>query len=480
MTDEGLYFPNDILLKDVIIKVGTKLIDVKRMLLQLNLFEDLYSNALTGSITLVDAVNLIGNAPFVGQEELLLTYKTPGFEGGEEVHLEFDIYQIADRNTGVSSDLTDITQNYTLHFVSKSYYKNLQTKVRQAFKNQRIEEMVRAIGQQIGIKDISAEPTSGKYTFVIPGWTPFYTINWLASRARPEKNPYAVNYFFFETINGFQFVSLNDLIQRPVQMRYVYAPANLRFHHSSEAGASRGLVFPEFMGVRNFTILKSGTTLERIEQGMYASKLITHDLVRKQFSSFDFRYKEDFLRTQHLEDFNVDGKGVRIKQTPKAFPGISRHSDQTETLVKFYPKHSFLFDDLKDYDDSQKWVLPRNSQLRQIEQLRLRVELPGDANRRVGDVVIFEAPRPELVKGYNASESKDPNISGNYIITSIHHIIELDSHRMVIELSKESLPAKSKESIVDALDIASTLNSASRAVSNAFSSGKTLLRNIFK
>lgn len=482
LRDDDIYHPNDIRLKEVVLKVGNDKIDVKRLLVQINLFEDLYSNALTGSVTFADAINLIGNAPLVGQEELILTYRTPGFSGYKEVSLEFDIYQISERNTGSTADLTDTTQTYTLHFVSKSYYKNLQNKVRQAFRNQRIDEMVTTIGKQIGV-DIKVEPTSGSHSFVIPGWTPFYTINWLANRARPEGNPYAANFFFFETIDGFRFVSVNSLVQNPVQVIYHYDPANFRKGIASQASVAAGssrLIIPELWGARSYAVMKSGDTLERIEQGMYASKLITHDLVKKQFRNFDFRYKEDFRRLQHTEDAVTDDKGIRTAQFPRPFSGSSRHSDKTESVVMFYPKHTEIFDGMKDYDESQKWVQQRTSQLRQLEQLRIRLELPGDSARRVGDVVVLDVPRPESPKGYDYPEDRDPNVSGSYLITSIHHVIELDNHRMVVELSKESLSPKSKASLTDLLDLASsTYNSAKKSLSDAFSSAKTLLKNIF-
>lgn len=481
--DQDIYFPNDIRLIDVLVKVGNNIFDVKRLLIQINLYEDLYSNVLSGSITLADAVNLIGNAPFTGQEQLELTFKTPGFPSADEVNLTFDIYQVSDRNTGSNADLTDTVQTYTLYFVSQSYYQNKQLRIRQAFTKQPISEMVKKIGNAMGV-DIAAEPTSGVQTYIIPGWNPFFAINWLANRARPSDNPHAANYFFYETVTGFKFISLNSLIRKRPEIRYVFDMANVRLTEGRASSLQSGrerLIVPECMIIRNYKIIKSGTTLDRIEQGMYASKLITHDLVRKQFSEHEFHYQQDFRRLPHIEDQRLDSRGSLIGQDAKPFPGISRHGGKTEAVVKFYPKHSFMFDDLPDYDESEKWVLQRTSQLRQLEQLRIRVELPGDSNRRVGDVVILDVPRPEFVKGFEPPSDRDPNISGNYLITNVHHIIEIDNHRMILELSKESLPPTSNQSIVDKLDLASTwFGSTLNKLGESLNSGKTLLRNIFK
>jgi len=66
-TDET-FFQNDVRLAKIVISNGLHEADVSAMLVGINIYEDLYSNTVTGSITLVDAVNLIGIFPFVGLE----------------------------------------------------------------------------------------------------------------------------------------------------------------------------------------------------------------------------------------------------------------------------------------------------------------------------------------------------------------------------------------------------------------------------
>lgn len=482
--NDDIYYPNDIRIHDITIIAGGEEWDVQRLLVQINLFEDLYSNVLSGSITLVDAVNLICNAPFAGHEKLILSFQTPGYPSSDRVNLEFDIYKISDRNTGSAGDLTDTAQTYTLHFVSSAYYANKQSRVRQAFTNLPISDMVKTIGEQIGIK-IAAEPTTGVQSFIMPGWHPFYAINWLANRARPATNPHAANYFFFETLDGFNFMSLNHMITRRPNTKYVYDVSNIRqlpntAASAAKSGADRQIV-PEVRVMRSYQVMESGTTLDRVDSGMYASKLITHDLVRKKFATHDFSYFPNFSKLAHIEDAVWDTQGKRIEQDARAFAGYSKHGDKIESAVRFYPKHSFMRDGDADHDESQKWLLQRLSQLKAIEQLRLRAELPGDSNLRVGDVVIVEVPRPEFIKGNPYPENRDPNISGNYLVTNIHHIIEIDNHRMILELSKESLPPTSNESVIDKQDSATGIfGGALAALGDKLNSGAVLLKNIFK
>ncbi|GAG08716.1 unnamed protein product, partial [marine sediment metagenome] len=256
-------------------------VEVKRLLVGLNIFEDLYSNVITGSLTLVDTVNLIGHFPFVGLEQIKIVFKTPGFPNRPETELFFDVYKVSERNVGMAGATTDTTQTYTLQFVSPAYFLNQQNRIMKAFSNEPISTMVQKIAGNTLKEDVFAELTTGYRTFVIPRWTPFRAINWLAARARPQTAPHAANYFFFETVDGFQFRSVHDMAKQNPVIRFVYSIANQRAstarkNRANSPGAER-LLKPEIQMIRSYSVLQSGSTMEHIEQGMYASTLNTHD-----------------------------------------------------------------------------------------------------------------------------------------------------------------------------------------------------------
>lgn len=452
---EELFFPNDVRLDKIIIRNGVHEVDVSQMLVRINLFEDLYSNVLTGSITLVDSVNLIGAFPFVGLEQIEIVFKTPGFGRRDATELFFDVYQISDRNTGTAVEGTDVTQVYTLQLVSRAFFRNQKSRVLKAYTDLPISEMVERIVSNFLGEDVEVEPTSGVQTYVIPSWSPFRAINWLAARSRPESNPAAANYLFFETVSGYQFRSLNSIYQKRPVIRFVYGLANVRLTKDQKSIGER-LLLPEMQLIRSYMILQAGSTMERIDQGMYASKLITHDIVTKQFTIQTFSYLTDFKNQNHLEDSVFDDKFQLQPQDAKPFAGSKRHASSFDSVVKFHPKHSQLHDGVDNYDESEKWLLQRMSLMRQIESQRIKIEVPGLNFLSAGQTVILEVPRPENVKGREHPDDRDPEISGNYVITNIHHILGFDDHKMVLELSKESLPARSKQDVADILDATSS------------------------
>mgnify|MGYP006186270135 FL=1 len=50
--------------------------DLSKIIAEINIFEDIFSNALTGSIIITDTNNLVDNMPIIGQEYISLKITT--------------------------------------------------------------------------------------------------------------------------------------------------------------------------------------------------------------------------------------------------------------------------------------------------------------------------------------------------------------------------------------------------------------------
>ena len=68
---------NEIVIKSVSVD---RSMDITSMVDSFNLFEDIFTNTLTGNISIGDTANLISNFPIVGHEEVLITMGTPNIE----------------------------------------------------------------------------------------------------------------------------------------------------------------------------------------------------------------------------------------------------------------------------------------------------------------------------------------------------------------------------------------------------------------
>jgi hypothetical protein len=71
-------FPGEInvLTASLISSTGST-VDITTMMLELNIFEDMFSNTMTGFVTIQDSLDLINNIPLIGQEQLIIELQTP-------------------------------------------------------------------------------------------------------------------------------------------------------------------------------------------------------------------------------------------------------------------------------------------------------------------------------------------------------------------------------------------------------------------
>ena len=59
-------------------------IDIKYLVQEINIYESIYHNSVTGTVVITDAIDLIGNLPIQGTERLEFKLKTPGSDYGPE------------------------------------------------------------------------------------------------------------------------------------------------------------------------------------------------------------------------------------------------------------------------------------------------------------------------------------------------------------------------------------------------------------
>ena len=149
---QQLDYPGDYNLQAISILPDFKrAIDIKDMVQELNIYESIYKGALTGTVMLVDAANLIENLPIQGTERLDFKLATPGTTGeaavdaSEETGHPFHIYKISNRK-----QLNDGTMSYILHFCSRSFLRNIRNRVSQAYSGSLHESVIDIYTDKVG------------------------------------------------------------------------------------------------------------------------------------------------------------------------------------------------------------------------------------------------------------------------------------------------------------------------------------------
>ena len=119
---DNIEFAGDYDLKNIFLHNHlSEVTDIKNLVQELNIYESIYKNALTGSVVIIDAQNLIAKLEIQGLERISFTLSTPGanntrdiVDASETTGHPFHVYKITDRKQLAPGTLL-YTLHYTLH-----------------------------------------------------------------------------------------------------------------------------------------------------------------------------------------------------------------------------------------------------------------------------------------------------------------------------------------------------------------------------
>jgi hypothetical protein len=461
---------SDISISKLAIHSATGDYDLKPHFVSLNIYENLYRQSLTADITLSDSVNLPYHLALVGQETVNIDIKLTGFEEGsaiaeQEISIKPPPFHVINMNNRIYTKPK--TQVFTLLLISEHYMSSLHSKVSKSYFNKTIGEMVSDIyltylddrtqsEKDNGLRGLFVEPTNREERFIIPNLSPLDAIRWLSKRTEQDSG-FGVNYVFFETVSRSYFCSLNYLLenQEPL-MTFIYRPRV--DDPSGVESLAEGVV-----KIESFSFMKQFDRRQIVVDGVYSSKLITHDIVTKTIEEHDYDGYAQWEEINHLgkypplSDSDIDTKSASVVRTSHAPPGLvdypndsKRMSGQHDGDVDFYPKHDNMYSQNAndEYDNYvEEWRARRKNHMGIHDAVGIVIQVKGVSSLRVGQVVKLILPSPETSEGDKKADTEnDKFLTGNYMINAIQHIISAGnvndpkiSYLMNIELSKDGM-----------------------------------------
>ena len=414
---------------------------------EFNLYESMFKGAMTGSLVIADAINLIGNLPIQGTERISFKLSTPGMpviDCSEETGHPMHIYKLTNKEQA-----TEGIQTYVLHFCSREFLRNLRTRVSKAYSG-RIDTMVNSIlGDENYLdtrKELFVQKTRNQDKIVIPNVKPFSAISMLCKRAMAEGSN-SVGYYFYETPRGFHFRSWESLCvdkngePRPVKQVLRYMPMNINDPDVGEKVEHDFTSVEEYKFINNFHDVAANTAL-----GTYGHRVITHNIYDKSYREDDYHYHSHFNDTHHTDGLMKRGGNPAIVDTPVDFGKQDNKksiSDYPESRVTVQCTTQYAHGDDTghfgvDVEQDGKLEGQRESQLNQIiAGTQLRMTIKGQSFIQVGDVIAFDLVSVE--PRTDSAGAVDPQFSGRYIITKIRHRVTPDEYLQVLECSKDSV-----------------------------------------
>ncbi len=379
--------------------------DVSDSMNALSIKEDIFTPSMSSKMSVVDTSDSLGVVDFDGTETFKLSFKSFP-EEDRIISLTFRIFRV---DIDVDQQKNDI-KVYTLYGVTPEHFRQSSMDINQSFKGP-INKAVQSVYDKMGSnRKIEIDNTTGVYTYIVPGMTPFESMSFFQRRAYDSR--YRASLFsFYETVDGYNFKNLEKTIDdnRNKAIKYKYSPtASIKDDN------------PQF-SIESLNLPTNKDVLQKIKSGAYANAVREIDLFNQRVNSTEVRIKEDFKTFTHLDDvaMSLDSKAI-----------IDEHLN-TINSTKWINNIGV--------DDKRKELIPRRKfYLDCLSQVSLNLVVPGNSNLSVGQVIDLDMLE---LAGFTEEKLQEKKISGKHLITRVTHLIEGQVYKCIVNCSKESYKA---------------------------------------
>jgi len=267
-----------------------------------------------------------------------------------------------------------------------------------------------------------------------------------------------------------------DPTMKPFVASYKYMPANMGENKQSS-----------YEAVTSYRLTDSFDTMKNLALGMYANRVITHDLIQMKIDRKDFHYVTPPSTVSVIEA----GGSVTSVDIPKADPKIIQIDESVSTEIgrlcsdnadflgkpeahislvpttfgqagalNTGPKKEFsiakdnqiqaitqednkdstgfpIKEDIKE-NHVEDVIARRISQRLQLDSVKINFSAPGDSSREVGDLISFDFPTENSkVASSSGQGAGHKYYSGKFLITSLRHKITQDEYTIHVEAIKD-------------------------------------------
>ncbi len=389
--------------------------DLSGIFVQLNIFEDITSNCISGSVLIEDGNNLISNFPIIGQEKIIISFSNPGLKPKEYVFFVYKPEKIGNKENN------DKIQIYNLLFTSIELIKDQITSISRSLKGKTSDIVYNILTQEWGLNYkgyYNIEDSDSFVNFVSPNWNPYKLINFFTQRAIPV-NKKCPTYLFYQNLEGYNFVSYESLINRGVSDNWYYALTETQDGYDIDTKAKN---------INSYYIEKWLDTIDNCNKGLYSGKYVEVNISSKKLTINKYDY---------LKDFELFPSLYKNKLLPQNLINYNINSDTKNTSIVY---NNAIDADIKKFD---RWILLRDAWLSQLKAISVVVEKTLNSNTHIGDIVNFNIPSREPSDNIKYADY----ISGKFLVWSNRITIGNDMKgistiRLVKDSLSKSLPNK--------------------------------------
>jgi len=412
--EPGIQQAGDVEIKEIyfIDTKSNKKINLLGSMVDMTIYEDIFSPVLTGYCAIIETQNLISSLPIVGGEMLYIEFSTPSLNTIKTI---FQITKIGIR------EHQDKKNAYTLDFISYEGYVDVQKRISKAYSGNTSELVKSVFSTEFGSQIVDADESDNFIKFVSPYWSPLKIINHITSRAiLPNNKMVTPNYLFYQTCQGHKFKSLSTLLSAKAKTELFFDKNPARAQTTD--GKSIRNIDREYKTIKELTFVASQDFLKNMMNGAYNHRLYGADILSKRFSLNTYSFTDDFNKTAHTDT------------NPLNILPISKNSG----LHSIHHTYNNLFNGVKDI--SAEIIAKRISLLAQLETWKIDIVVHGRTDYEVGQTVYIWLNQFKTVDASDkyTNDTFDKIYSGKYLITAIQHRFTQAKHQINMQLIKDA------------------------------------------
>ena len=434
------------------------LLEAPYVLSNIAIEEDIEQATIFGSITFLDSGNIASEGPIIGQEALTLKMRTTGLKDPSAV-IDFSGHSLMVFSIQANVALGETMGLTQISFCSFEMMEDRRLRISQSFEGE-YSKIVEKIFRDIlkSKKKLWLEESVGKKKIIAPNVSPFDIVRLAMRQAVNEsKEP---TYYFWETTKGYHFRTLESMYAGKSEL----GSPLFNYIERAKPGGSYGNpkhptmnVLGDLASIDRWEILSGTDTLLNYQDGVYASKLIEHDIFNKTYKEF----KYDYLNPKEVEQRMPATSGGGTASPMYSATPVNEKGDTISTLKE----KTFLFpvslsgkDKKRDAHHSSssptaesnyiapvasEWHQRRVSMKHQIREgsgIGVKLFVHGNTVLNAGDMILIDLMSRTL--DVKKQKKFDNLYSGPFIIKKLKHtfVMASKSHTMEITAIKDSLP----------------------------------------
>ena len=384
--------------------------------LMVNIYESMFRPTIYADIFIKDSVNLLQNFPIVGQEYVEIEFETPG---GPNSSYAFAVIGAVNK----VSMPTQEGQFYTLRCISQEHLDTSQRLVTKSYSDYAENIIYDILDEYLDIfnpqkpawgiqKPFYSGETKDVIKLTIPKLNSLKAIDMVSKRAISKADP-SSPYFFFESKFGFNFYTLNDLIDfyRDKVNQNVFTLST-----SPNATNVEGYDFEstQYRNIEAYELVKNLNTHQKVQGGAIKNVVRSFNFTTKGFEKQTFDIKNNDIETTD-EDGSLSLTSTMINRYED--PAVERMVPTSQDVGRN------IVDNMGGKTAAYAF----------LDELTANILVSGDSAITVGEII--ELKLPDLA-GTTERKDDDKLVSGNYLVTKVRHMISGDEHKMVLQITK--------------------------------------------